>query len=293
MKLAEPPALPPEVPADSGWAASLALEFAHREGRTVPSLRAHRGPLRIQKGFTPEGADLWHQVIVHPPGGVASGDSLSISIEAGPHARALLTSPGAAKWYRANQHAPVKQARQSLNLRVQSGASLEWLPLESIVFDGAQAEWHSHFELAADASLVAAELVCLGRPAARECFNTGVLRWHTEIVRDRQLLFSERVVLEGGSPVLNSPAGLAGCSAFATLWLVSGQDNLASLMDCVRQALDDSREWWAVTTLPGLVILRWRGAGAEDGWRVLRTAWAAARPFMLGRPACAPRIWST
>lgn len=293
MKLAEPPALPPEVPADSGWPASLDLEFAHREGRTVPTLRSHRGPLRIQKGFTPEGADLWHQVIVHPPGGVASGDSLSINIEAGPHARALLTSPGAAKWYRANLHAPVKRARQSVRLRVQSGASLEWLPLESIVFDGAQAEWHSHFELAADASLVAAELVCLGRPAAHERFNTGVLRWHTEIVRDRQLLFSERVLLEGGSPVLDSPAGLAGCSAFATLWLVSGQDNPSSLTDCVRQALDDSRQWWAVTTLPGLMILRWRGACAEDGWRVLRTAWAAARPFMLGRPACAPRIWST
>lgn len=293
MKLAEPPALPPEVPADSGWPASLDLEFAHREGRTVPRLRSHRGPLRIQKGFTPEGADLWHQVIVHPPGGVASGDSLSINIEAGPHARALLTSPGAAKWYRANLHAPVKRARQSVRLRVQSGASLEWLPLESIVFDGAQAEWHSHFELAADASLVAAELVCLGRPAAHERFNTGVLRWHTEIVRDRQLLFSERVLLEGGSPVLDSPAGLAGCSAFATLWLVSGQDNPSSLTDCVRQALDDSRQWWAVTTLPGLMILRWRGACAEDGWRVLRTAWAAARPLMLGRPACAPRIWST
>lgn len=293
MKLAEPPAVPAEAPADTGWAASLALEFAHREGRTVPSLRSHRGPLRIQKGFTPEGADLWHQVIVHPPGGVASGDSLSINIEAGPKARALLTSPGAAKWYRANLHAPVKRARQAVHLRVQPGASLEWLPLESIVFDGAQAEWQSRFELAVDASLVAAELVCLGRPAARERFNSGVLRWHTEIVRGGQLLFSERALLEGGSTALDSPGGLAGCPAFATLWLVSGQDNLSLITDRVRQALDDSPECWAATALPGLVILRWRGACAEDGWRVLRAAWTAARPLMLGRPACVPRIWST
>lgn len=293
MDLTEPPAGPSPEAADSGWAARLALRFCNRDGKTIPALRSHRGPLRIQKGFTPEGADLWHQVIVHPPGGIASGDRLTMDIQADENSHVLLTSPGAAKWYRANPRARVTQAHQYLNLTVKSGASLEWLPLESIVFDGAQAQWQSRFELNADASLVAAELICLGRPAAGERFNTGVLRWRTEIIRDAQLLFSEQVLLQGASTVLASPAGLAGCPAFGTVWLVPGQDREAVVIEAVRLALAESTEMWAATTLPGLVMVRWRGACAEDGWRVLRKAWAAARPLILGRPACAPRIWST
>jgi len=50
---------------------------------------------------------------------------------------------------------------------------------------------------------------------------------------------------------------------------------------------------WAITALSGVAILRWRGSGAEAGWRLLRAAWAIARPLLLARPACAPRIWAT
>jgi urease accessory protein len=287
------PFLPPSS-ADA-WNAELRLRYARSGERTIPVLRSHRGPLRIQKGFTPEGADLWHQIIVHPPGGIASGDVLSMDIGAEPGARVLLTSPGAAKWYRANPIAVDPLARQSLRLSVAAGASLEWLPLETIVFPGAQAQWQSRFELSGDAVLIAADLVCLGRPASGLAFDHGSIAWSTELTRDGELLFAEQAELAGDDPILESRCGLGGARAFASLVLSADSARLAALIEQVR-GLGEREVFegdWAITALSGVAILRWRGSGAEAGWRLLRAAWAIARPLLLARPACAPRIWAT
>lgn len=282
-----------QAPADSRWAASLDLRFAAREGATIPTLRAHRGPLRVQKGFTPEGPGLWHQVIVHPPGGIASGDSLDMRIEAGEGARALLTSPGAAKWYRSNPHRSDPWARQSLKLQVARGASLEWLPLESIVFAGAHASWQTDIDLDAGGSAIVADLVCLGRPAAGELFESGEIRWRTNLRRSGRLVFHEQVCLAGGSEALGAAAGLAGQSAFASLLIAPRHASISSVVDRIREELADIPGDWAVTGLTDLAVLRWRGPGAEVGWRVLRAAWASCRPLVIGREACPPRIWAT
>lgn len=280
-------------PAREGWDARLELTFAERGGATVPTLRAHRGPLRVQKGFTPEGADLWHQVIVHPPGGIASGDSLDLRIAAGEGARALLTSPGAAKWYRSNPHRHEPWARQSLRLQAARGASLEWLPLETIVFNGAHAAWRTDIDLDTAGSAIAADLVCLGRPAAGESFESGEIRWCTNMRRAGRLIFHEQVQLRGGSGALSARAGLAGHSAFGSLLIAPGHASCSAIVECVRETLTDVPGDWAITALPELAVLRWRGPGAEAGWRVLRSAWAACRPLVIGREACPPRIWAT
>ena len=283
-----------ESPTQSaGWRARLDLAFARRGSATIPVLRSHRGPLRVQKGFTPEGEGLWHQVIVHPPGGIASGDHLDIAIAMHPGSRALVTSPGAAKWYRANPDAVDGRAYQSLNLKIEDGASLEWLPLETIVFDGALTDWTTRIELTGSASLIAADLVCLGRPASGSRFDSGEIRSRLDICRDGQPIFFEQVRLQGGSPVLGAQAGLAGLPAFGTLVIALDSSRVGAVVDRVRTLHDTVPGDWAITGLPGLAVLRWRGTGAETGWRVLRAAWAACRPLVVGREACAPRIWAT
>jgi urease accessory protein len=250
--------------------------------------------LRVQKGFTPEGPGLWHQVIVHPPGGIASGDQLVINVAAREGARALLTSPGAAKWYRANPDAPDRRARQSVHLSVADGASLEWLPLESIVFDGAMADWRMRIDLRGSASLIAADLVCLGRPASDLHFGTGEVNSRLEVFRDGQAVFFEQARIEGGSSILRAEAGLAGFPAYATLVIASADPaKLDEVIARVRALHDSLPGDWAISALPGLAILRWRGVGAEAGWGVLRAAWVACRPLVIGRAACAPRIWAT
>ncbi|MBM3409911.1 MAG: urease accessory protein [Betaproteobacteria bacterium] len=279
--------------ASSGWHARLDLAFAERGNATIPVVRSHRGPLRVQKGFTPEGPGLWHQVVVHPPGGIASGDQLAMAIDAREGARALMTSPGAAKWYRANAEAVDRRAWQSISLSVADRASLEWLPLETIVFDGAVADWRTRIDLQGSGSVIAADLVCLGRPASDLRFASGEIRSQLEITHDGRLIFFEQAHIEGDSPILSAQAGLAGLPAFATMVIASNTGGHSVIIERIRALHEQLPGDWAVSALPGLVVLRWRGPGAEAGWRVLRAAWAACRPIVIGREACPPRIWAT
>ena len=121
--------------APAGWDARLELAFERGGGRTVLTTRRHVGPLRVQKSLHPEGPDVCQAIVVHPPGGIVGGDSLAIGIDAGVGAHAQLTTPGAAKWYRSA--GPVAHAATAL--RLAAGAIVEWLPQETILFDGARA----------------------------------------------------------------------------------------------------------------------------------------------------------
>jgi len=97
-------AVPPQTSAHSAWQAQLSLGFALHDGVSRLVERRHSGPLRVQKALYPEGGAVCHAIIVHPPGGVVGGDQLAVQATVGEGAHAFLTSPGAAKWYRANGH---------------------------------------------------------------------------------------------------------------------------------------------------------------------------------------------
>ena len=118
-------ASPARAGAAGGWQASLALRYMRREPRTVVHDR-HDGPLRVLRSLYPEGDAICHSVLLHPPGGVVGGDTLAVHVEVEAGAHALLTTPGATRFYRSTG----ATAAQSLTARVAAGARLEWLPLE-------------------------------------------------------------------------------------------------------------------------------------------------------------------
>ena len=165
--------------------------------------------------------------------------------------------------------------------------------METILFDGARAQWECDIQLDASASLIAFELTCLGRPASQNWFNSGELRSRTKIYRADRLVFSERTVLEGvaaGSCAQNARAGLAGQPMFGTFFAVSCAIN----DELVRAARDLPVQGdWALTRIGDLLIARWRGAHSDQGLRAFRGLWALLRPALLARPPCWPRIWST
>ena len=158
------------------WHAELELGYARFGDCTRPVQRRHKGPLRVQKHLYAEGPEVCQHIIVHPPGGIAGGDRLDISAHVGPGAWAQLTSPGAAKWYRA-----AGPAYQKLDLRVAAGATLEWLPQETIIFSDAQAELSTRIDLEGDARLFYWDVVALGRPASGERFDLGHFQAHLDI----------------------------------------------------------------------------------------------------------------
>src|SRR5258706_11967801 len=118
------------------WHASLELRFEARASCSVVAHSSHHGPLRVQRAFYPEGPTVCHVYVLHPPGGVVPGDQLSFDVGVESGARALITTPAATKVYRSDGRRAVQRTR----LSVAPGAALEWLPQETIVFDGPRSD---------------------------------------------------------------------------------------------------------------------------------------------------------
>lgn len=276
-----------ELPAQAGWEARLDLAFERRGGASVLSRRSHRGPLRVQKALYPEGEAVCQAIVLHPPSGVAGGDRLhvSASVDAGAHAQ--LTTPGAGKWYRSAG----PEASQSLEFTVAAGSVLEWLPQETIVFDGAQARMETRVSLDGDARYLGWEILCLGRAASGERFARGSLRLATRIERDGRPLWLERGALAGSDPMLASPAGWAGATVCGTL-LMAAPHSPELLAACRETAPADGARH-GLTALPGLLVARYLGDKGEAARLWFARLWEILRPACCGRPAVTPRIWNT
>jgi len=281
--------LPFDTDSPAGWQARLDLRFARRDEATILARRHHRGPLRVQKALHPEGPGVCHAIVLHPPAGIAGGDSLEISTGVDHAAHALLTTPGAGKWYRS----AAPWARQTLDFEVAANARLEWLPQETIVFDGAKADMRSCIRLAADARYLGWEVLCLGRRASNERFERGDLKLHTRIEQDGKLLWLEQGRLSGGSSLLDSPVGLAGFSVCGTMLAAGEKISPALLAACRAVAALEQGAQHGLTALPQMLVARYLGHSSEAARAWLVALWQLLRPALLGREAQAPRIWNT
>ncbi|HVF62574.1 MAG TPA: urease accessory protein UreD [Casimicrobiaceae bacterium] len=243
--------------------------------------------MRIQKPLFPEGPHLAHAIVVHPPSGIAGGDALTIDFTLHEGARALITTPGATRWYRTRG----AMASQNVHLHAGAKAVLEWLPMESIVYDGARASMSVDVRLEADATFIGMETLCLGRTASAESFRTGECSLATHIVRDGAPLWIERGSIVGNDRLLSSPIGLAGHPVVGTLLAASARVD-ADLLTACRHESPVVGEG-AITSVPGLLIARYLGPGCEPAREWLARVWSRLRPALTGCEPMMPRIWST
>ncbi len=273
------------------WPARLELRFDRRADRTVVFDR-HDGPLRVLRSLHPE-PDVCQSVIVHPPGGIVGGDTLSIAVDVTEGAHAQLTTPGATRWYRTAG----QPAAQQVALHVADGARLEWLPLESIAYDGCVASSRTSLTLDGGGEAIGWEVLALGLPASDRHFARG--RFRQEIAIGARWL--DRGTVDGDEPRrLESPLGWAGRPVLATLWVAAGRDlepaRLVRLVDAAREAMrGDPLERWAGTTAvdPGVVVLRVLAEAVEPAMASCARVWAAWRQEAWRRTAVPPRVWQT
>ncbi|UDL06101.1 urease accessory protein UreD [Marinobacter sp. CA1] len=279
---------------DRRWAATLSLGFVARQerGETLTRLtrRHHSGPLRVQRPFYPEGrTGCCHVYLLHPPGGLVSGDALTISADVGEGAHTLLTTPAAAKLYKADSHG-VAWA-QHTHLTVAKDAILEYLPQETLAFDGSRGEQSTTIELASGARTLGWEILALGRPASRLPFVSGHLEQRFKLTLDGQPLWLERQPLDPNHPRFAGKWGQGGATVQATLWAV-GLDDEADAIEAVREALPENNRW-AITRRRGVVLLRYLGNERNEAWALCQQTWEILRPRLTGLEAHIPRIWLT
>jgi urease accessory protein len=271
--------------------ARLSLGFVNDSGTTRLIERSHFGPLRVQKPLYPEGASLCQAIIVHPPGGVVGGDELSIGVEVGENAHAFITTPGAAKWYRANGHV----AKQKMQLNVAAAATLEWLPQETIFFNESQVQLEQTVNLAEEAVYIGGDILCFGRTASGESFHSGQIAQCMSIRRGGKLIWFEQASLLGGSKDMVSPLGLAGNTVCAT-FIAAGKPVTAALLNAIRADVEEVTKkpsGFGITQLKSLLVARYLGNSSETAKQVMTRVWQRLRPEMLGREAAVPRIWTT
>ncbi len=279
-----------------GWHGHLQLAFRHDtldgEPRSV-LLDRHSGPLRVLRALYPESPQVCHAVLVHPPGGIVGGDSLAVEIDAAARTHALLTTPGAARFYRSAGDAAV----QTLHARVAEGARLEWLPLETICHRGALAENRMRFELAPGAEMIGWDMLALGLPASGEAFDRGRYTQQIELPG----VWLERGTIDGGDRLLlDSPLGLAGHRVLATAWFAAGEPMSAArierLLDAARAAAQDSAGHapsGASSLDDRCIVMRALAPRVEPAMHLLTAVWRAWRETAWAMDACPPRVWRT
>ncbi|MBB6577379.1 urease accessory protein [Comamonas odontotermitis] len=273
------------------WHAQLALDYRKQEDKTAVHF-THDGPLRILKSLYPEGPGTCHNVLVHPPGGLVGGDVLDITVQVREGAHALVTTPGATRFYKSNGQAALQRTR----LRLEAGARLEWLPLEAIAYNACDATNHLEFELAEGAQLLTWDVTALGLPMASQPFACGRFLQHMEWPG----LFLERGLISAQDPLLLDGAlGLSGQRCLGSLILASG----TPLARAQREALLESTHALLQTAPQGtisgvtspnahMLVLRGLAPVVEPLMQLWKTVWAHWRSELWSLPGTTPRIWS-
>ncbi len=251
--------------------------FAVREGATRLVDLYQRDPCRVLFP-DPEPGDPPQAVLVTTSGGVTGGDSLVMAVELGPAAQAVVATQAAEKIYRAAQ--ATEHCHMGIALTVGAGAALEWLPQETIVFEGARLKRRTVANVAAGGSLLACEMVVLGRAASGERFTGGLLLDSWSVHRAGKLTWADALRVEGETPV---GAGFGAANALATV--IGVWEAPEKRFEQARALLARADKVRAgVTLVNGIVVARVLGEA---------TAVRAATTRFLGelRGRRLPRVW--
>ena len=271
--------------AQNGWIAELELRFSKSKSKTFLSTRKHIGPLTIQRPLYPEG-DLCHLYLLHPPGGIVGGDQLSIEVNTDSNSSSLLTTPGATKVYRTSDH---KHSTINQNFIVAEDSSFEWLPMETIVFPGANSQFSSKLLLSGNARIAAWEVYCLGRPAINESFDFGSLNFSLELWRDGMPILLDKLMID--KTELESVVGLRGFPVFGT-FIISKTNK--KVLETVRTMMIETDSCvTGVTQIEDIIIVRSLAKKTYLVQDLFKKIWQTVRPLVFEREASIPRIWAT
>ncbi len=271
---------------NTNWHGQLELTYARTTTGTQVVHNRVLAPLKVQRPFYPEGAEVCHSVILHTAGGVVGGDRLSLNLHLQPDAQVLTTTAAAAKIYRSNG----QEAEQNVCVTLEPGTCLEWLPQETIVFDHAIFRQTMRVDLAPGATWLGWDITRFGRSARGETFTHGNWRSHTEIWQGDRPLWIDRQWLPGSAVTFHSPHALAGypvVGSFAFVGHMVDPELVATARTLWTGEVGDV----GVTRLMAGMLCRYRGKSTMEARQWFLAVWQLLRSHYQQRPVCLPRVW--
>jgi urease accessory protein len=265
------------------------IGFRDDAGNTRLAHLFHSDPLRVvfpnaARGDVPGGA------LVTTSGGLVGGDRLDVTVATGAGARAQVFGQAAEKVYRSAG----ADTRIDIRLTVGAGGWLEWLPQETILFDGVRLRRLTAAEVAPGARLLAGEMLVFGRTASGEAMTRGLVRDAWRISRGGRLTWADALQMDDNiAGDLADPAGFDGARAFASIVYVG--DDAAARLASARALLDAGSQASGLRSgascLGDVLVVRWLGREALPLRNALGAFWAGFRHVVVGLPATLPRLW--
>jgi urease accessory protein len=276
-----------------GWQGHLQLTYGYARGKTQAIEHRGTAPLKVQRSFYPESVAICHNTILHTAGGIVGGDRLNINIDLQSRSRAVITTAAAGKIYGSNGALASEQIIQNVG----ENACLEWLPQETIIFDGALFDRRLQVNLSATASWLGWEIDRFGRTARGERFSHGVWKSATEVYRQGIPIWIDRQLLYGDDKI-DLPNSLAGYPIVGTLaWIGAGRlepDELLvskNLVVKARSLFDGEPSKIGVTRLTEGILCRYRGDSTTEVRRWFTAVWHLLRLSYLDSPPIHLRVW--
>jgi urease accessory protein len=258
------------------------IALSKQNGTTCLARARERDGYKVR---VPKGHGALEVAIINTGGGIASGDEIAVTVSSGAGTAAVITAPAADRVYGASADTP---ARFAISMSLDQGASLYWLPQETILFDGARLERSIDVDMAQDAVLVLSEAVFFGRTARGERYLTGSLNDRWKIRREGKLLYAESTRLDGDIGELSARVStLQDMRAVATVLLVG--PICEPVLRRLSPVLDDLRSnelLLAGSTWNGILLVRML---ARTG-RELRSGLETLIPHVSGFSL--PRVWN-
>ncbi|MGQ0662791.1 MAG: urease accessory protein UreD [Pseudomonadota bacterium] len=261
------------------------MAVAPRDGATRLVHLYQHDPCRLLFPEVDPG-EAFTAVTLTTSGGLAGGDRIHCEVACQAGAAAVVTAQAAEKVYRSLG----PEAEQRVSIAVEAGAWLEWLPQETILFDGARLRRTMALDVAPGARVMAGEMLVFGRAARGETFREGMLHHAISIRREGRLVWADALRLEGEIAVaLRHPAGFAGAGAQATV-LYIGED-AAALLEAARGLLAGSTARAGATRIGPVLIARLLGGDGQALRRDVARYWTGMRHLAAGLPVALPRFW--
>ncbi|URJ28785.1 urease accessory protein UreD [Blochmannia endosymbiont of Camponotus sp. C-046] len=267
-----------------GWLGELRLNFALRDGRSVLTKCKHVGPFYVKRSFYSENDNTPHVYLLHPPGGLVGGDELILDVKLESDSRALLTTPGAAKFYRSNG----MYAAQKYTFRLERNTALEWIPQGSIFFPQSKAKIDTTFILEQGSRIISFDMLCFGN------VSLGTANFPEDVDVCLNIFLSDSIGLRERLRInkLNCVMKLGGFRISALLFAIPSDEKI---LNEVRNLItsDNHHQVGGATLLDDILVVRLLSNDNQCLKQTLCRIWCVIRPFIMGQKAVLPRIWFT